>query len=91
MEVNFNNLRKQACIAYDRLCRKINAAIDNSENDDELESISTDYIQKEMDELRMMIGAIAMCYEEGNPDTADVYTELYGDGSMESFNPNAEE
>ena len=87
MEVNFNNLRRQACIAYDKLTSKL-----NSKTDYKGEIIlNTEYIQKEMDELRMMIGTIAMCYEEGDPDKADVYTELYGDGAMESFNPNAEE
>ena len=87
MVVNFNNLRRQACIAYDKLTAKLNEKIDHKEEI----IVQSKYIQKEMDELRMMIGTIAMCYEEGDPDKADVYTELYGDGGMESFNPNAEE
>jgi hypothetical protein len=87
MEVDFNNLRRQTCIAYDKLCRELNTAIDE---DGDIQ-ISAHEIQRSMDDLRMMIGTIAFCYEEGDPDKADVYTELYGDGSMESFNPNAEE
>jgi hypothetical protein len=87
MEVNFNNLRRQACIAYDSLCQELNSAIDE---DGDIQ-ISAHEIQRSMDDLLMMICAIAFCYEEGNPDMIDVYSELYGDGSMESFNPNTEE
>jgi hypothetical protein len=88
MEVNFNNLRKQACIAYDGLCQQLNSAIDE---DGDIQ-ISASEIQGCMDDLRMTIGSIAFCYEEGNPDMIDVWSDFYGeDGSMESFNPNAEE
>ena len=88
MEVNFNNLRRQTCIAYDKLCSKLNAAI-NEEGNVEIPAYE---IQRAMEDLRMTIGSIAFCYEEGNPDMIDVWTDLYGeDGSMESFNPNAEE
>lgn len=87
MEVNFNNLRRQACIAYDRLCSKLNTEI----NEDGNIEISARDIQGAMDDLRMTIGSIAFCYEENNPDLIDVWTDLYGDGGMESFNPNAEE
>ena len=87
MEVNFNNLRRKTCIAYDRLCSRLNAEIDA---DGDIQ-ISAREIQSAMDDLRMTIGSIAFCYEENNPDMIDVWTDLYGDGGMESFNPNAEE
>ena len=88
MEVDFNNLRKQTCKAYDKLCSRLNSEIDEDGNID----IAASYIQGAMDDLRMMIGSTAMCYEEGDPDMIDVWTDLYGEsGSMESFNPNGEE
>lgn len=87
MEVNFNNLRKQTCIAYDKLCSKLNAEI----NEDGNIEISAREIQSAMDDLRMTIGSIAFCYEENNPEIIDVWTDLYGEGGMQSFNPNAED
>ena len=88
MAANFNNLRKQTCIAYDRLCLKLNSSINEEGNIE----IPTAEIQREMDDLRMTIGSISFCYEEGNPDMIDVWTDLYGeDGAMESFNQNGEE
>lgn len=87
MEVNFNNLRKQTCIAYDKLCSKLNAEI----NEDGNIEISARDIQSAMDDLRMTIGSIAFCYEENNPEIIDVWTDLYGEGGMQSFNPNAED
>lgn len=75
-------------MAYDKLTAKLN---DNL-NDENNIIIDARDIQENMDDLRMMIGSIALCYEEGDPDKADVYTELYGyDGGMKQFNPNAEE
>lgn len=88
MEVNFNNLRKQTCIAYDRLCSRLNAAINEEGN---IEMSARD-IQSAMDDLRMTIGSIAFCYEENNPDMIDVWTDLYGEeGGMQSFSPDAED
>lgn len=88
MEVNFNNLRRQTCIAYDRLCSRLNANIDA---DGDIQ-ISASEIQGAMDDLRITIGSIAFCYEENNPNMIDVWTDLYGeDGAMESFNPDAED
>ncbi len=88
MEVNFNNLRKQTCIAYDKLCSKLNAEINEYGNIE----ISAREIQGAMDDLRMTIGSIAFCYEENNPDMIDVWTDLYGEeGGMQSFNPNSED
>jgi hypothetical protein len=88
MEVNFNNLRRRACIAYDKLTAKLNERI----VDGLVIEMNTSHIQKEMEDLRMTIAWIAMCYEEGDPNMIDVWTDLYGeDDSMESFNANTEE
>jgi hypothetical protein len=87
MEINFNNIRKQACVAYDNLCSKM-----NDEIDDGYLKLPVSFIQKEMDVLRVIIGAIAMCSEKGNSDITDVFSELYGDnGSMKLFNENTTE
>lgn len=99
MKVNFNNLRKQAVYRYNILCQKLNAATRKSNENDYLDGygwvskgcivIEADDIQKEMDDLRMMIGSIAMVYEEGSEEFANVYEEIYPEGAekkMESFN-----
>lgn len=83
MNVDFNNLRRQACIAYDKLCEKLNQSID----DDGMVSIGTNGIQDEMDELRQFIGIIAMVYEENDDEKINVYAELYPEGQkMLEFN-----
>ena len=104
MEVNFNNLRKQACNAYDRLCNKLNAAKCSKDaigtfvddfghlREDSIVINASD-IQKDMDSLRSMIGAVAMVYENDRDDFKDVYTELYPQTSeirMAEFNPDPE-
>ena len=87
MEINFNNLRKQACVAYDKLCAKM-----NDEIDDGYLRLPVSFIQKEMDVLRVIIGAIAMCSEKGNSDITDVFSELYGDNDrMKIFNEKTTE
>jgi hypothetical protein len=84
MEINFNNLRIHACKAYDELCSKLN----NQISDGKIE-ISASYIQKEMDLMRVLISAIAMCYESGNSNVTDVYSELYGEeGTLKIYNEN---
>lgn len=85
MEVNFNNLRKQACKTYDRLVAKMNRDI----NTDGVLELEVHNIQKEMDELGQLIGSIALCYQPNDPDIKDVFEELYpGDSSMADFNPH---
>ena len=88
MEVNFNNLRKKTCVAFDRLTRKLNSAI----NENEYVEIEAVQIQAQMDELKQLIGSIAMCYNPNDPEMKDVFDELYpGDKSMLDFNPDADE
>ena len=88
MEVNFNNLRKKTCIAFDRLTRKLNSSI----NDNGDVEIPAEQIQAQMDELKQFIGSIAMCYNPNDPEMKDVFEEIYpGDKSMLDFNPDADE
>jgi hypothetical protein len=106
MNVNFNNLRKQAIYAYDRLTDKLNAAILKERQlalftDSKGEEVRTwgnilidaEDIQKDMDSLRMMIGSIAMVYEPDSKDFADVYAEVFPDedSKMKCFNDQDEE
>ncbi len=91
MEVNFNNLRKKTCFAYDRLAKLLNSAIDSYEkeygNRDSL-IIDVDQIEQEMEQLKQLIGSIAMCYNEYDPDMKDVFSEIYpGEKVMIDFNP----
>jgi hypothetical protein len=103
MKVNFNNLRKQAIYAYDSLTKKLNEAIIKENGQYALPNsfmhdhatdikgyilIDAEEIQKDMDKLRNMIGSIAMVYEEGNKEFADVYVEVFPDENnrMKTFN-----
>ena len=103
MEVNFNNLRKQAVFGYDNLCQKLNNAR-CKEGGDWVENYGTlnvgdividpDDLQKEMDNLRMLIGSIAMVYEPGDEKFANVYDEIFPENEktrMHSFNPDSED
>jgi len=95
MEVNFNNLRKKTCVAFDRLTSKLNNELKSYEKeygDKGFILIHVDDIQKEMDELKQLIGSIAMCYNPNDEDMKDVFEELYPDDkSMFDFNPDADE
>lgn len=84
MEIDFNNVRRQACIAYDELVNELNAAKEH----EGYMLIDPNDIQERLDDLRGTIGAIAMSYEEGDPDVKDVYHELYPQSegkSMQTF------
>lgn len=85
MKVNFNNLRKQAIYACDRITEKLNRAIDKEGTI----TIEAEDIQKEMDDLRMLIGSVACVFEENNEEFKDVYSEVFPEdkeGRMKCFN-----
>lgn len=107
MKVNFNNVRKQAVYAYEGLVEKLNSSIIKTDDqyakpngvwhgqDVNLKGyvlIDADDLQKQLDSLRSMIGAIAMTYTEGDEDFKDVYQEIYPkeEQSMPSFNEEVE-
>ena len=88
MKVNFNNLRKQAMFRYDSLAEKLNAAIrKEGQNTCYLDEfghiekgtivIDADHIQKEMEDLRSLIGSIGATYQPDDEDFKDVYEEAY--------------
>lgn len=94
--MDFNNVRKQACYAYDRLCDKLNESIlvnsgeyikpngfNHITNIDGFVLVDAEDIKKEMDDLRQLIGSIAFTYQENDPDFMDVYPT---DKSLSIFN-----
>lgn len=90
MEVNFNNLRKRACLVYDELATNLNNALQKHEkeyfNADSLE-IDVYDIEHQMDELRQLLIGMLCCYTEDG-QIKDMYDETYpNDGEMVSFNP----
>jgi hypothetical protein len=108
MKVNFNNVRKQSLYRYDNLVNKLNAAIIRNDDqyakpndvhhgqDVNLRGyvvIDTEDIQEVLNDLRMMLGTIASCHEEGNEEMKDIYSEVYfeGDAGMAIFNEETEE
>lgn len=89
MRVNMNNVRKRMVHRYNGLAECLNSKID----EDGIMIVYPDDIQEYMDDLRMLIGTIAMSYDEDNDDFKDVFTEIYPEGTedgMVCFNPDAE-
>jgi hypothetical protein len=82
-------------LAYDSLANTLNNAIREYEkeySEKRMLKISCDEIQLEMDNLKQLIGSIAMCYNEDDPNMKDVFEELYLDDKvMVDFNPDNEE
>lgn len=76
MNVNFNNLRKKTCYAYDSLVRKLNKALNSPPYEDGEMVVYAEDIQEEMDELRQLIMSIAMVYKEGDEDFKDVSEDI---------------
>lgn len=75
MNVDFNNLRKQACYAYDKLARKLNNKITRDDLGDFI-TVETDDIQKDMDDLRQLIMVMACVYKEGDDEIRAVDDEV---------------
>lgn len=87
MKINFNNVRRNACRAHDRLVRLLNASIDDGQV-----IIDVDLLEDVMNDLRMSVGTIASTYEDGNDDFKDVFEEMYPEPKhMEFYNPEKEE
>jgi hypothetical protein len=80
MDVDFNNLRIQAMISYDKLCRRLNSAIDK---DGDI-NIPAEEIQDYMDSLRQHICIIACVYNEN-----EKYFDMVRDKvTVADFNPD---
>lgn len=91
MKVNFNNLRKQSVYAYEKLVNELNSAIIKDDQwarpndvrhgqDINIKGyvlVDSEMIQKHLDSLRTMIGAIAATSMEDEEEFKDVYQEIY--------------
>lgn len=88
MKVNFNNLRRQAVIAHNKLVMKLNEAKcpdkavgdwidDYGQLRENTIIIEADELEDVMNDLRQMIGGVAMTYKEGDEDFKDIYAEMY--------------
>jgi len=75
MKVDANNLRRQACFAYNRLARTLNSKIKNGWHNDFIE-VDVDEIEQDMEDLRQMVFAIAYCYLENDPEFVDLANEV---------------
>lgn len=104
MTINYNNLRKQAIYSYESLVEKLNNSIIKKSQHTELSDgeysnikgfvlIDAKEIQKDIDSLRRMIGAIAMTSMDGEEEFKDVYQEVFPneDQSMKTFNDEESE
>jgi hypothetical protein len=106
MKVNFNNVRRQALYRHDSLVEKLNKAIIRNEDQYAVPNdvyhgqqvnlkgyvlIDAEDIHEVLNDLRMMLGTIASCYEEGNDEMKDIYSEVYPeDKTMAVFNDDEE-
>lgn len=79
MRIDFNNARKQAIWAYNRLTTKMNH---NIRGTGEVEVMAT-VIQEDMDFLRNTLISIACSYDDGNPDFRDLSDDI---GNVAEFN-----
>ncbi len=102
MKVDFNNVRKQACISYDRLVDILNAGMCVEDDgvgewvngfgrvSKDTVIVDAEQLDEVLNDLRMMIGAIAMS-TDGSEYVKDVYQELYPEADetkrMKGFNP----
>lgn len=86
MKVDFNNVRLQALHAYDKLVERLN----NSQSYEGHMLVDPNMIEEPLNDLRMMIGTIAMSYDpDGDEELKNVYPpEPY---TMKSFTFNSEE
>lgn len=94
MQVDFNNLRRQAVYACERLIDKLNGEIKVDEDTGRKRiEIDADDIEEYVNELRDYIGSIAMCYDNENPEMRNVFEELFPEDKgrvMLVFNPEEE-
>lgn len=105
MNVDFNNLRKQAAFSLDDLIKKLNGAIlkdsqyakpNDVYHGQEIDIkgyvlIDKDDIQRIMDNLRGEVAAICFTYEKDNEGFKNVFDEVEENGGLGWFNEEAED
>jgi len=89
MGISFDGIRKQLCVAYDDLAKKLNEAVDSPPyEDDEMRVFASD-IQEEMDRLRELIMTMACIYDDKVEDDSNVIVDEVG--NIAWFNPGEDE
>lgn len=105
MNVDFNNLRKQAAYSLDGLIKKLNGAIlkdsqyakpNDVYHNQEIDIkgyvlIDAEDIQRIMDDLRSEVAAICFTYEKDNEGFKDVFGEVEENGGLGWFNEQTED
>lgn len=84
MKVDFNNLRVQAMVDFNKLVSACNAHL---EKDDDEVRIPVCVLAKKIEDLRQEIVVLACCYEENNPEYKSVIDEV----ELLVFNPDETE
>lgn len=85
MNINFNNVRKQAMLSYISLVEKLNASLTNDylDNNSHYTSrnvkIEAEDIEKDLENLRFTLFAICLTSESGNKDFKDLSDEFPAD------------
>lgn len=100
MNVDLNNLRKQAAFALDDVIKTLNAGIMPEKEyafhnvDGKKQSfegnilVSTDDLQSDLDYLRQCVYSLLCCYEEDNPLFQTVFEDVENNGGLARFNDN---
>jgi len=103
MEVDFNNLRKQAAYSLDRVIKTLNSGIlpetehiliDEGENKKWVSGdvlVSKEDLQDDIDALRQHVWILLCCFEKDNPNYACVYEDVEKSGGLARFNDEAEQ
>ena len=84
MQVNFNNVRKQAVSEYNTLVNKLNSAL-CEDTDMTRVVIPVDDLERVLSHLRSSIATIAMTV---NPNDPEMQCVLEEGETLEIFNPN---
>lgn len=100
MNVDLNNLRKQAAFTLDDIIKTLNDGIlPEGETVYHGEKkrwkggnmiVSTEDLQKDLQYLRQLIYSLLCCYEEDNPLFQTVFEDVENNGGLAHFNPNNE-
>ena len=73
MKVNFNAVRRNACLTHDKLVRSLNKC----KNHEGYILVDPSILKNYLGDLRSFLCTIASVYIEGDDDFKDVFNELY--------------
>ncbi len=105
MDIDFNNVRKQAAYSLDDLIQKLNGSIlknkqyaipNGTYHKQEMDIqgyvlIDAEDIQQSLDDLRFQIASICLTYEPKSDKFKDVMPEIEENGGLGWFNPEEDE